>query len=197
MINKEMLGTRYLDAKRRLFDKYYGSLNPEQREAVFTANGPLLVLAGAGSGKTTVLVKRIVYLVKYGNAYYSEYVPHDITEARVAELEKACGEDVEIIEELLPQFISSPCPPWQMLAITFTNKAANEIKQRLSVAMGDEDAAKNIWAGTFHATCMRILRRHGELMGYKDGFTVYDTDDSKRTVSAIMKEMNIDEKMLP
>lgn len=196
-MNNTQLCERYLSAKRNLFDTYYSKLNPEQREAVFTANGALLVLAGAGSGKTTVLVQRIVFLVKYGNAYYSDYVPHTVTESRVEQLERAAGESREVIEEILPEFISSPCPPWQMLAITFTNKAANEIKNRLATAMGDADAAKNIWAGTFHSICMRILRKHGDLMGYRDGFTVYDTDDSKKTVSAIMKSLNIDEKMLP
>lgn len=188
---------RYLRAKRKLFDTYYSKLNAEQREAVFTANGALLVLAGAGSGKTTVLVQRIVFLVKYGNAYYSEYVPNNITVQKVEQLEAAVDESREVIEEILPSFISAPCAPWQMLAITFTNKAANEIKNRLAKAMDDEEAAKNIWAGTFHSICMRILRKHGSLMGYREGFTVYDTDDSKKTISALMKSLNIDEKMLP
>ena len=197
MTTDTQLCARYLKAKRKLFDIYYSDLNPQQREAIFTANGSLLVLAGAGSGKTTVLVRRIVYLVKYGNAYYSEYVPHNITEQRVEQLERAAGESKELIAEILPEFISSPCPPWQMLAITFTNKAAREIKTRLATAMGDENAAKNIWAGTFHATCMRILRKYGELIGYRENFTVYDMDDSKRAITAVMKNLNIDEKALP
>ena len=191
------LGARYLKAKRRLFDIYYSELNPPQREAVFTANGSLLVLAGAGSGKTTVLVKRIVFLVKYGNAYFCDYVPHNITEAKVAELERAENAPTELIGEILPEFISSPCPPWQMLAITFTNKAANEIKNRLCVAMGDDDSAKSIWAGTFHSICMRILRSYGDRMGYAQGFAIYDTNDTKSAISSVMKELNIDERSLP
>ena len=131
MAELTQLGERYLRAKRKLFDIYYSELNAPQREAVFTANGSLLVLAGAGSGKTTVLVKRIVFLVKYGNAYYSEYIPHNLTEQKVAQLERAAGAPKETIEQILPEFISAPCAPWQMLAITFTNKAANEIKSRL------------------------------------------------------------------
>ena len=90
MAEKTQLAERYLAAKRKLFDTYYSELNDPQREAVFTANGSLLVLAGAGSGKTTVLVKRIVFLVKYGNAYLSEYVPHDLSEQKVTELSKGC-----------------------------------------------------------------------------------------------------------
>ena len=197
MTKDTQLCQRYLRAKRKLFDTYYSRLNPEQREAVFTANGALLVLAGAGSGKTTVLVQRIVYLVKYGNAYYSEYVPYDITEEKVEQLERAAGESREKIEKILSEFTSSPCAPWQMLAITFTNKAAREIKTRLASAMGDEEAAKNIWAGTFHAICMRILRKYGELLGYRENFTVYDSDDTKKAISAAMKSLNIDEKSLP
>ena len=196
MTVRDQLGQRYLAAKRKLFDKYYDKLNDRQREAVYTANGSLLVLAGAGSGKTTVLVNRIVYLVKYGNAYYSDYIPNTLSEENVVCLESAVSESREVIEEILPQFISAPCAPWQMLAITFTNKAANEIKHRLAVSMNDEEAAKNIWAGTFHSICMRILRRHGELRGYTDGFTVYDADDSKKAISSAMKSLNIDEKML-
>jgi len=191
------IGERYISIKRKLFDTYYSKLNPEQREAVFTANGSLLVLAGAGSGKTTVLVQRIVFLVKYGNAYFSEYVPYDIDEKRIQEYEALLGADREEIESVLSDFASSPCPPWQMLAITFTNKAANEIKNRLVSAINDNDVAKSVWAGTFHSICMRILRAHGGLVGYRENFTVYDTDDSKKAISSVMKQLNIDEKALP
>ncbi len=197
MTENTQLGERYLRAKRKLFDKYYSTLNAPQREAVFTANGSLLVLAGAGSGKTTVLVRRIVYLIKYGNAYYSEYIPHDITDADVSVLEAAETLPPETLEPLLLRFAASPCKPWQMLAITFTNKAANEIKNRLAAAIGNPDDAKNIWAGTFHSICMRILRSYGDRMGYTDGFTVYDTDDSKKAVASAMKSLNISEKTLP
>lgn len=197
MSDNRTLEERYLLAKRKLFDTYYSRLNEEQREAVFTANGPLLVLAGAGSGKTTVLVQRIVFLVKYGNAYFSEYVPHGITEKKVEQLENVANESVETIGEILPEFISSPCPPWQMLAITFTNKAAREIKTRLASAMDDENAASSIWAGTFHSVCVRILRKYGEYIGYAPGFTIYDTEDSKKAIAHVMKNLNIDEKTLP
>ena len=182
------LRDRYLKVKRALFDKVYGTLNEAQRRAVFTTRGPLLVLAGAGSGKTTVLVKRIAFIIKYGNAYYSDYVPYSLTEERVAALERACREYTpEQIETLLPQFTDEPCAPWNMLAITFTNKAAGEIKSRLVSTFGDESVASDIWSGTFHSVCMRILRRYGDRLGYAQGFTVYDTEDTKKALSAVMK----------
>ena len=191
------LEKRYLAAKRRLFDRYYeAELNPEQREAVCTANGPLLILAGAGSGKTTVLVRRIVFLIKYGNAYYSDYVPAEVDEATVADMERALALPHEDIAYILPEFISEPCPPWQILAITFTNKAAKEIRDRLAAAFDDESISEDIWAGTFHSICVRILRRYGERVGYASNFSIYDTDEKKRLVTDCMKRLNIDEKYL-
>lgn len=188
---------RYLSAKRALFDKVYQSfLNPEQCRSVFTIKGPLLVLAGAGSGKTTVLVNRISYIIKYGNAYFSDFVPDGIIEEDVLAIEKAAALSVSEISEILPQFITEPCPPWSVLAITFTNKAANEIKERLVKTFNDEEMAKAIWAGTFHSICMRILRKFGDRVGLREGFSIYDTDDKKRLVTMCMKELEIDEKRL-
>lgn len=191
------LQQRYVKAKTSLFDKVYGKkLNSEQCKAVFTVNGPLLVLAGAGSGKTTVLVNRIAYIVKYGNAYFSEPAEQDISEEAAAALENALSLSADEISAILPQFISEPCPPWQLLAITFTNKAAREIKERLSRTFDDGTVADAIWTGTFHSVCMRILRKHASRIGYRDGFSIYDTDDKKRMISLCMKELNIDEKRL-
>lgn len=194
-----MIEERYLAAKRALFDKVYSSLNERQREAVFTVNNPLLVLAGAGSGKTTVLVRRIAFIIRYGNAYFSEYVPYGTDEKRVRELEAAIDLPISDIERgILPEFANQACRPYRILAITFTNKAANEIKERLA-KMFPEDAttASEIWTGTFHSVCLRILRLHCEKMGYRQGFTIYDTDDSKKTFVTAMKRCNIDEKLLP
>ena len=196
-MDRNVINDEFIKAKRALFDKVYGEfLNPQQCDAVFTANGPLLVLAGAGSGKTTVLVNRVAYLIKYGNAYYSKNVPSEVDLDTVEALKMAHSMSAEDISEILPQFISEPCPPWSILAITFTNKAAGEIKERLVKAFDDEEMAKSVWAGTFHSICLRILRKHGEKIGLRDGFSIYDTDDKKRMVTACMKELDIDEKRL-
>ena len=159
----------------------------------------MLILAGAGSGKTTVLVRRIAYMIRFGNAYLSDYVPFDLDPAHVDSLEAAVRAALsgEELEALLSEFSNNPCPPWRVLAITFTNKAAGEIKARLAKAFPeDAELTSSIWAGTFHSICMRILRRHHEAAGLGEGFTVYDADDSKKAIGAILKELNIDEKAL-
>ncbi len=196
----EQLEQRFHAAKRRLFEKAYGArLNPPQCYAVFQTEGPLLVLAGAGSGKTTVLVRRISYLIRYGDAYHTTYMPAGINDVYVEALETACHElpPSDIEEQLLPLFAYRPAAPWQVLAITFTNKAAREIKERLSRELGDDTLAGQITAGTFHSVCVRFLHQWGERVGYRPGFTIYDTDDKKRLVIDIMKELNISDKVLP
>ncbi len=186
---------RFQKAKRALFDKYYSFLNKEQREAVYTVNGPVLILAGAGSGKTTVLVNRIAHIIKYGDAYYTDDIPEFLTEDTIEDLENAINLPNEHIEKYLELFAKNNCKPWEVLAITFTNKAANEIKERLIKTVGED--ASSIWAGTFHSVCMKILRSHGELVGYRQGFSVCDTDDAKKVISKCLKDLNIDEKKLP
>ena len=187
----------FLEIKRRLFDKVYGKLlNPEQRRAVFTTKGPVLVLAGAGSGKTTVLVNRIVYLIKYGDAYYTDHIPEGVDADTVSALRFAESMTEEEIDSILPQFIHEPTPPWSILAFTFTNKAAGEIKDRLLARFGDKELANSIWAGTFHSICLRILRKYADRLGYREGFSIYDADDAKRMITLCMRELEIDEKRL-
>ncbi|MBQ1262229.1 MAG: UvrD-helicase domain-containing protein, partial [Clostridia bacterium] len=195
----QTLKERYLRAKRALFDKVYAFLNERQREAVYTVDHPLLVLAGAGSGKTTVLVRRIAFIIRYGNAYLSDRVPTGLSEDALLALEEAEKLPAEEIEQLwLPSFAEGACEPYRVLAITFTNKAAGEIRERLEQMFPDRpEAAADIVTGTFHSLCVRILRRHGELMGYRQGFTIYDADDTKKAILAAMGRCDIDEKLLP
>ncbi len=191
----QLLQHKFTAAKRALFDRLYANLNDRQREAVYTVNDPLLVLAGAGSGKTTVLVQRIAFIIRYGNAYYENRT--GITEDDLAALEKAKTLSDEELAKFMENYAVDPCPAWAVLAITFTNKAAGEMKERLEKVVGSDKGAADIWAGTFHSTCVKLLRRFGEQVGLDRSFTIYDTDDSKKLISSILKELNIDEKILP
>jgi len=170
-------------------------MNDRQREAIFTARGAVLILAGAGSGKTTVIINRIAYLLHYGNAYLSTYFPESITEEDIDFLQdyldgKETG--VDRVRDLIAVY---PARPWNVLAITFTNKAANELKERLSAMLGT--VAEDVNAGTFHSICVRILRRDIERLGYQRSFTIYDADDSLRVVKDCLSALNISEKMFP
>jgi len=185
---------RYLSAKRKLFDKLYSYLNEQQRRAIFQVNGPLLVLAGAGSGKTTVLVQRIAFIVRYGNTY-NENALKEVTEAEIRALERASELDGDQLSSFLERLAVGNCPPWAILAITFTNKAANEMKDRLAMLLGG--GSNDIWAGTFHSVCVRILRKYGDRIGVASNFTIYDTDDTKKLITKVIKDLNMDEKMLP
>ncbi len=190
---------RYINVRKRLFDKYYSRLNEKQREAVYAADGPLLVLAGAGSGKTTVLVQRIAHLIKYGRAMEISDIPEqNLFEPYLDMLEKLAGQenpDKAMLENALNTFACDKANPFEILSITFTNKAAKEMKERLEKSLGDD--ALNIWAGTFHSICARLLRMHIELIGRERDFTIYDTDDQKKLMTECIKELNCNDKMFP
>ena len=190
---------QYLKLKRALFDKHYSNLNSEQRRAVYCIDGPLLILAGAGSGKTTVLVNRLAYMIRYGNAYNSQNVPADATDGDIEEMKLAYDNLQGIaLGEYLTKFRENAPMPYNVMAITFTNKAANEIKERIARSFGDDAvAASDVWAGTFHSVCMRFLRRWGELIGYPRDFGICDADDSKKLVTECMKDLKIDQKQFP
>lgn len=180
--------------RRQVMEKEFSRMNPMQREAVFTTEGPLLILAGAGSGKTTVLVNRIANLVKYGCAYGAREFSVSLTEEEIRMLEEYRDGTQEYTDEIADLLAVRPAKPWQILAITFTNKAAGELKERLEAMLGPD--GQDIWASTFHSTCARILRRDGESIGYTSHFTIYDTDDSKRVMKECQRLLNIDDKML-
>ncbi len=197
MLN-DALKLRYNIIKRKLFDKYYSFLNDKQREAVYTVDGPLLILAGAGSGKTTVLVNRLAHIIRYGDAYLNDYVPESTTEENLTEMESALELDDAELGDFLTRFSIQAPPAWAVLAVTFTNKAANEIKARVAAKFGEEsDESRDIWTGTFHSVCMRILRRYCSLVGYRDGFGIADTGDQKKLIEDCMKQLKIDSKSLP
>ena len=181
-----------LALRRAVLEKDFARMNDRQKQAVFTVNGPLLILAGAGSGKTTVLINRIANILRYGDAYNSTYLRDDLDENDIAACKAYIENGTPLTTESQEHLSVSACAPWRIMAITFTNKAAGELKDRLCAMLGE--AANDIWASTFHSTCARILRRDGERIGYSSHFTVYDTDDQRRLMKSILKEFDISEK---
>ena len=192
----ESMLTRFVIARRKYIANQFSSLNNMQQEAVLSTDGPLLLLAGAGSGKTTVLINRIANLLRYGRASDSNDVLDTVTEEDVDFLETLC-EPLSDFERNRADYLAAlePAAPWSILAITFTNKAANELKERLTHMLGD--AAQDIWAMTFHSACCRILRKEIERLGYTRSFTIYDTSDSERLMKDIIKDMGLDDKTFP
>ena len=149
------------EAKKAALNRYFSRMNDRQREAVFTVNGPLLVLAGAGSGKTTVIVNRIANMINFGNAYYDESRSGDpMDEAFLRAYAEGREDDADTMRGIVA---CDPIKPWNILAITFTNKAAGELKERLSAMLGED--ALNVHASTFHSACVRILRSEIPVLG--------------------------------
>ena len=181
-----------LALRRAVLEKDFARMNDRQKQAVFTVNGPLLILAGAGSGKTTVLINRIANILRYGDAYNSTYLHDDLDENDIAACKAYIENGTPLTTETQEHLSVSACAPWRIMAITFTNKAAGELKDRLCAMLGE--TANDIWSSTFHSTCARILRRDGERIGYSSHFTVYDTDDQRRLMKSILKELDISEK---
>lgn len=179
---------RYIEARRKVIEADFSRLNAMQRKAVMATEGPLLILAGAGSGKTTVIINRIANLLRYGSASDSTELPED-----------ACEEDIEVMlrggEEARRIAAFEPAEPWRILAITFTNKAAGELKERLERMLGPD--ARDIWASTFHSACVRILRRDAEKLGFPTSFTIYDTSDSLSLMKRILKDHELDDNKFP
>ncbi len=180
--------------RQQILDRQFARMNAPQRQAVFHTDGPLLILAGAGSGKTTVLVNRIANLVRFGTAYHSSEMPAFTFPEDEQRLRDCAAGNIPLDGGLVSLIAVDACPAYRILAITFTNKAAGELKERLVRMLGDE--GNEVAASTFHSFCARIMRREGEFLGYSRHFTIYDTDDSRRLMKTCMKELNIDEKTL-
>ncbi len=187
---------RFISARKRYIAAQFPRLNNMQMEAVTTTDGPLLLLAGAGSGKTTVLINRIANLIRFGRASDSADVPDTVTEDDVVFLE-SLSEPFSEMDQARANYLCAldPVAPWNIIAITFTNKAANELKERLTAMLGPE--GQNVWAMTFHSACCQILRRNIERLGYSGSFTIYDTADSERVMKDIIKDMGLDDKTFP
>lgn len=179
------LKNELLSARRKLIENYFSHLNPMQREAVLKTEGPLLILAGAGSGKTTVLINRIANIIKFGVASESEYIPDYYGEEELSII-RSGGPEAEALSAL------APCAPWQIIAITFTNKAADVLKARLAAMLGNQ--ADDIWARTFHSACVRILRRFAYRLGYDNSFTIYDSSERIIVMKNVLKDLDLDPK---
>ena len=183
------------ELRNKIIKKEFSKMNDKQFEAVTTVNGPLLILAGAGSGKTTVLVNRIAYLIKYGDTYGHNNFRYPVDNSDYEILSRYYNGEESLAYDAQRIMSYNAPKPWEILAITFTNKAANELKERLVKMLGEENG-NNIWASTFHSCCVRILRRDAERLGYSSHFTIYDTDDTKRVIKECQRLLNFDDKFI-
>ena len=184
----------FISLRKQYIEQRFSNLNEMQRRAALHTEGPLLILAGAGSGKTTVVVNRISALLRFGTAYQSDQAFGLQDDAFTARLAAAVRADRALTAEDERRLKVGHVQPWNTLAITFPNKAAGEMKERIARTVpGGED----VHASTFHSACVRILRRDIDRLGFPKSFTIYDTDDSTRILKQIYKENNLDEKLLP
>lgn len=183
---------RFLRARREFIARDFAGLNDMQLRAVLATEGPLLVLAGAGSGKTTVLIQRVANIIKYGRAGDSDEVYDSVDESDVEFLENFLKNPNDYEREAAEKLCAlDPASPWNVIAITFTNKAAGELKERLAARLGAR--AEDVWASTFHSACVRILRRDIERLGYGRDFTIYDSADSERLMKDIVADLKLEE----
>ena len=189
------LTSEYLALRDQYIEARFTKLNPMQRQAVFTTEGPLLILAGAGSGKTTVLVNRIANIIRFGSAHGSKELARPVTQQDLNDLRTAVAAGRDLPRETAYLAVR-PARPWNVLAITFTNKAAGELKERLRAMLG-ETLGGDVFASTFHSACVRFLRRDAERIGFPKSFTIYDSDDQQRVIKQIYKDLMIDDKFLP
>lgn len=190
-----MAEEKIIELKRAALSRYFQNLNAPQQQAVFHVNGPVLILAGAGSGKTTAMINRIVQMIHFGDGWIQ--ANGVLTEKETVYLQDYVdGKENTDLERLCEILAVNPIQPWHILAITFTNKAANELRTRLIHAIGEESASM-LYASTFHSACVRILRRSISKLGYNANFTIYDTDDSQRLMKSCIADADVSEKQFP
>ena len=183
----------FIDIRKKIIENGYKNLNNKQLEAVVNTEGPLLVIAGAGSGKTTVIIHKIAHLLTFGRAYEDTTVPAGLSEEEIEILEWFANGEIEEIPPHLWDFMAvEPVRPYNVLAITFTNKAAAELKSRLNAKLGG--MGDDVWASTFHSSCVKFLRRDIDRLGYDKSFVIFDTADQQTLIKECLKELNIDSK---
>ena len=189
-----MNNNEFFSLRDQIIERDFARMNEKQQQAIFHTEGPLLILAGAGSGKTTVIVNRIANLVRYGRAHGSKETAVTPTDEDIALMRRLLSGDENVRGQLASLLAVDAPRPWQILAITFTNKAANELKERLETLLGPD--GNDVWASTFHAACTRILRRDGGSLGFSPHFTIYDTDDSRRLMKECQRQLDIKDNYL-
>lgn len=189
------LTNEFCELRKQYIDAKFMTMNPMQKKAIYNVDGPVLVLAGAGSGKTTTIIGRIVYMVMFGHAYYSTKTTFPVTENDIKELKSVLAGTGSISEHLKSMLQVKPISPQNIMAVTFTNKAAGEMKKRLESKLG-KDIAEKVYAKTFHSACVGILREYAMFVGFKRDFTIYDEKDCKSVLKDIYKANGIKEKEL-
>lgn len=195
MIYLQNLTNEFCELRKQYIDAKFMTMNPMQKKAIYNVDGPVLVLAGAGSGKTTTIIGRIVYMVMFGHAYYSTKTTFPVTENDIKELKSVLAGTGSISEHLKSMLQVKPISPQNIMAVTFTNKAAGEMKKRLESKLG-KDMAEKVYAKTFHSACVGILREYAMFVGFKRDFTIYDEKDCKSVLKDIYKANGIKEKEL-
>lgn len=189
------LTNEFCELRKQYIDAKFMTMNPMQKKAIYNVDGPVFVLAGAGSGKTTTIIGRIVYMVMFGHAYYSTETTFPVTEGDIKELKSVLSGTGSISEHLKSMLQVKPVSPQNIMAVTFTNKAAGEMKKRLESKLG-KDTAEKVCAKTFHSACVGILREYAMFVGFKRDFTIYDEKDCKSVLKDIYKANGIKEKEL-
>lgn len=189
------LTNEFCELRKQYIDAKFMTMNPMQKKAIYNVDGPVLVLAGAGSGKTTTIIGRIVYMVMFGHAYYSTETTFPVTEGDIKELKSVLSGTGSISEHLKSMLQVKPVSPQNIMAVTFTNKATGEMKKRLESKLG-KDTAEKVCAKTFHSACVGILREYAMFVGFKRDFTIYDEKDCKSVLKDIYKANGIKEKEL-